>query len=71
MADVKRKVGRPPKINPLVKVSVTLDQEHVYELEKLGDGNVSQGLRTLVQEVKRLRGETKRKVAIARPNLPH
>lgn len=40
--------GRPPSSNPLLRVSLRLSAAHLARLRELGGGNVSEGVRRLL-----------------------
>lgn len=56
--EAKKRAGRPPVAGTNTrKVSVTLDAETLAELERLGGGNLSAGVRRAVQDRLSLAGE--------------
>ena len=44
--ETKRRPGRPRPAHPARQISLMLTDRHVRIAEKIGDGNISQGVRT-------------------------
>lgn len=47
-----KKLGRPQQLKKAKNCTVCLEEEHLKLMEWLGEGNVSQGIRTLIEKYK-------------------